>query len=309
MTIEGWSLGAAWTGVCYMAEKASEIYSAQATTNDDDEPGTKIEPVDLTKLVESISGSIFIAMLAMMPEKTKIHIEDNLIKFDAPWLLQGWYRTGVASRLDFKKYKIFYRTITMPQNWYAVGSDEAKAIARIQRISILGMKMIKKMYRDDYVPDHVKKYKKSAIRFIQKNDLPITLEPPAELKLSDLQKDEKLDDSQEEIKLNDSHAKSQQQDSDYDEDDDLLSDIADEDKQIAALATDSNSSNIMKSLYSKKELISFADRLETVWEHFQSDDPLVKEQVEGELKGLIGSLLPKIKLYQKKMQEDLRKRY
>ncbi len=319
MTIEGWSLDTAWKGLSYVGGKLME-YTKQGS-NEDDEPDTQVEAVDLTKLVESISGSIFIGMLVMMPEQTKIHVEDNSIKFDAPWLLQGWYRTGVASRKDFKKYKIFHRCITMPQSWYSEGSEEAIAIARIHRITILGMGMVGTMYKDDYVPDHVKKYTKSAKRFISKNgleeidvDQSPSMKHEQEIQMSiieqKLQQDSTLvTDFEKELQQNQKSETEQQTDLDYNSDDDLLSEISDEDKSTAEFAMDSRSSNIMKSLYSKKELVSFADRLETAWEHFQSGDKLVKEQVTGELKAITQSLVTKVRLYQKKMNQDLMKRY
>lgn len=261
-------------------------YMQADNKEEEDKEIVKVEKVDMDKLVESVSGAVCIALLPMMDPDTKIQVVKNMIQFDAPWLFQWWSRQGVASRKDFKKYKIFHRCVVMPQTWHETGSDAAKAIARIQKIMIDGMEIIKKLYADDYVPDHVDGYVDLSNKFIRAN-LPDAeaIRESAEKKLlsSPIHTD--------------------------DENDDILSEISDDDVKAVKVATDKDISNVMKSLWPTKELETIANTLETIREHFESEDKLVRAGVKGEIQALISQMKTKVSVYRAKVNEDMANRY
>lgn len=292
MSIEGWNaVTAAFSGAWYLAKAASQ-YNVQSSSIS----------LELSKLVESISGSVAIATLAMRPEGTKIAIRNNRIEFDKPvYIVQGAFRTlEGSSHEDFKRHELGKRCIDVPHTWYKIGSEEAKAIAKIHKITILGLAKLMKLYDKTSAADLIKVYIEKAQKFISANE-----EAASEIEFVDYAGDSKPNSEKslpafEEAQLDESADESEKSQP-------VLEKSLSKPEEAAIASGSEKESSLMKQLWKLEDLLVCAKRLHKIYEKFEVEG--YSARVQKDLDTLMDTLEDFIELFQKNLMDDMKARY
>ncbi|MEC7838615.1 MAG: hypothetical protein VX777_01095 [Chlamydiota bacterium] len=250
----------------------------------------KKEGIDYSKKIESVTTAIILAVLGMTDGEPKVGVLGNRIKIypTGSYCPQGFSRyLDKVDRLDLKKYKVLHTAITVPQQWYNPESDEAKAIMRIQRVSMLGLQKLKKIYEDDFVPEHVDMYIKCYRSYklnhpdedpkkypeliddapLKPNEKPIikTINKPDEkpIEKSDEESIEKKDEKPDEKSI--------------EKPDDVSSEISSDDTEEQKQSMH-HLYELMKSIWKKEDLLVMALRIEEAYELHEKANKLHIEE-------------------------------
>lgn len=230
---------------------------------------TQPNDIPLDKRVESISTSILIAMLAMKPPLTRIRIDENIIIFE---------EFSMKSRAD-RTYGLY------------VKNDKSASRQVFKKYEIFE-RMVKCHH---WYP--IGSEGAQTIARIQA----ITLKGMEEI--TKTYEDTYVPDRVEKYKkeIEEFIEKNKPPES---VDPKPAEPKADDQKPAEPKADD-----LMKKVYEVKEIISFAQRLETAWENYQSDNDHLKKKLPEELRGIENDLKRKVELYQLLIKEDASSRY
>lgn len=265
------STGTFFAGVVSSAFGKAYEYMTPLVSSEAEEKKTELQRPDISKVVESISSLGYLALLSMEKKNTKIGVQNNKIIFYPPKMmnLQGWDRWGVAGKSDLKKYQILEFAVMIPQTWYEPGSDEAKAICRIQKIALHGINSLKETYQDTYVPHYINGYI-TKITFFERQNQAISSSSLEELSEVDGEK-----------RRSDASSES------FDE----------------VIEIDPKMSELMKGLWSKADLIGLAEKLERAHKDFESANNSLPQSKKN-VKALLDI---QVKEFQQKLHEMLSK--
>lgn len=161
-----WGAGYVGPVAWQLAAAAQKMISADAEGSN----SSVKKDMDLSKLNEPITALASIIFLTTYEKKTKIGIKNNTIEYYPPHLFQGGSRAwNVVGKNDIQTSGILVLAVDVPQRYYKIGTEGAKAIARLQRISTLGLQALQKAYPDDYVPYYIQPFIKKCVRNYKEN--------------------------------------------------------------------------------------------------------------------------------------------
>ncbi|MEM1283402.1 MAG: hypothetical protein AAGG81_07595 [Chlamydiota bacterium] len=225
--------------------------------------------IPLDKRVESISTSILIAMLAMKPPLTRIRIHENIIIFE---------EYSNKSRAD-RTYALYVKNDTSASKKVFLDYEIFERMTKCHHWYPIGSEGAQTIARIHAITlKGMEKIKKT----YEDTYVP-----------DHVKKYQK--DIEEFIEKNKPSKETSQ---------DEASPKSAELKEAKSKLTD-----LMQQVYSDKEITTFAARLETAWELFESGSELEKNQIPELLDGIEKDLKTKVKFYLQLMKKDAHGRY